>query len=990
MFEKLRSKITGKKGIVNQDGSTWHLGAMQSGCYGLCGTTDGSYDNLFPDVSRIAEQIATILPYAVDAEGQKMDPQPQPVVALYNPNREMSGLQFFETLATLALVKPRVYIQVHTRNGQPIDKTGSNITGYTFLQGITPKYRPDGTATYTLKNGVLDSSRVIAISMNVNPYSVIDGYSPAMAAKKWASLDDYIADWNAGTFKNNAIPAGEFIITAKDADSFNAIVDEMERKHKGAGRNNNVSYVHRPTSAIDGKPLPAQIEWVPFAQSPKDLSLDSVFGQANKKTAMAFGVPEEIKGFVQNSNYASVATAERIFDKYTVLPKATKIWAQFTHELNRITGGLGWAITFDYEPAQFADENKVYAETTKIQLETLTSALDAGFDINSVVDALELPESFKALVLRQTAEDPEDTLVAAEAQPEVSQIETSTKVVEGSKQKTVASDAELEMLLEEYNTEEIEAAIEGKEFDIEQKSRSIAKDLLPIILGGAVLYALSREKELETQAMAQGYDVAKITTYEPSEEFQDTYLRYLEQVMFSYTTDTADAITRTFEMAHTNNFTPEETNMSLRELLPGEQWRVRRLQRTESHRSSQMASLDMARQVVKDLGIEGATKTWHLNSMTTDHCDLCESLDGVEIPLGDSFADLADLGHFSAGAPEVADAHPNCVLGDTNVLADQVKLATKFNYSGDVVKITTADGRVLSVTPNHILLTDKGWVRAKNIKKGFKTVAYSDRIKSAILSAYPAKNKMETPIADVFASLSKSLDVTTTSMPLTAIDFKGDAVENEKVDIILPKSLKGNEGDATTSKLSGNLDFIGSVKFASPLDGFSTLHQSLISILLASSGVPSTDGLGFSLSDCETSVPSSLGFALSSWYNSRIEKSATDCAAIDTELLGKSMLADSGLVKLDDVIDIEVNHVEDTPVYDLQTLSTLYLANGLVSSNCECYLTYNFPPNPENGEKTVKVKCPKCKRYICEASKSVKLTNVVCPRCGEHFDKEAE
>lgn len=986
MFDKLRSKLTGKKkGIVNQDGTVWHVGQTQGGCYGLCGTTDGSYDNLFPDVSRIAEQIATILPYAVDANGERLPTQPQAIVALYNPNREMSGLQFFETLATLALVHPTVYILVHTREDAPV--TADNITGYTFLEGITPRRYTDGTVQYQLKGRMLTSDRVLAISLNVNPYSVIDGYSPAVAAKKWASLDDYIVDWNAGTFKNNAIPAGEFIVTARTPEEFNDIVDEMERKHKGAGRNNNVSYVHRPTSAVDGKPLPAQIEWVPFAQSPKDLSLDAVFNQANKKTAMAFGVPEEIKGFVQNSNYASVATAERIFDKYTILPKVTKIWAQFTHELNRITGGLGWAISFDYEPAQFADEDKVYAEITSIQLNTLRSGLDAGFDVDSIVDALELPEGFKKLQ-KASNDEPEQNLEALpENETDVSQVETSVK---GVKAKSVSSDRELEELLAEYTEEQIQAYIDGKPFDKEKKSADLAKIILPVILAGAVLYALGRQKELETKANAEGYDISKLTNYEPSDEFQDTYLKYLSEVTFSYTEDTAAAIERTMEMAHTNNFTQAEVNASLHELLPGEYWRIRRLQRTESHRSDQMASLDMARRACAELGIENPTKTWHLNPMSLDHCPLCESLDGTTLPLGDNFEDFADaneLGKFSAGAPEVADAHPNCVLGDTNVLADQVKLATKFNYSGDVVKITTADGRVLSVTPNHILLTDKGWVRAKNIKKGFKTVAYSDRIKSAILSAYPAENKMETSIADIYASLSKSLDVTTTSMPLSAIDFKGDAVENEKVDIILPKSLEGSEGNAATSKLSGNLDFIGSVKFASPLDGFSTLHQSLVSILLASSGIPSAKGLGFSLSDCATSIPSSLSFALSSWYNSRIEKSSTDCAAIDTELLGKSLLADSGLIKLDDVIDIEVNHVEDTPVYDLQTLSTLYLANGLVSSNCECYLSFDFPP--ANEQKSVKVKCPKCKRYICEATKSSELSKIYCSRCGRFFDKEA-
>ena len=661
MFDKIRTRLAGKKkGIVNQDGSAWHIGSVSGGCAGVCPTSDGAYDNIFPDVSRIAEQIATILPYAVDAQGEKVNPQPQAVKALYNPNREMSGMQFFETIATLALVKPTVYIKVYTENNAPV--TENNISGYLILEDVTPRYYADGTITYRTDKELLDNSRVIALSLNVNPYSVISGYSPAVAAKKWASLDDYIVDWQSGTFKNNAIPAGEFIITAKDANDFNAIVDEMERKHKGAGRNNNVSYVHRPTSAIDGKPLPAQIEWVPFAQSPKELSLDSVFNQANKKTAMAFGVPEEIKGFVQNSNYASVATAERIFDKYTVLPKATKIWAQFTHELNRITGGLGYAITFDYEPAQFADENKVYAETTRIQLETLRSALDAGFELDSAVDALELPDRFKALVERQTEQ--EEVITADEnVQTEASQIATSVKIVENSKTKTVASDKELENLLEEYNEEQIEAAIDGTEFDIAANAKRIAKELLPVILSGAVLYALGRQKELETQANAMGYNVDKLTNYEVSDEMESTYLKYLEEVMLSYTTDTANAIKDTMRMGYTNNFTPEEVNMSLRELLPGQFWRVRRLQRTESHRSNQMASLDMARQTVDELGIVNATKTWNLNPLSLNHCPLCESLDGVELPLGDSFEEFADaneLGKFSAGAPDVADAHPNC------------------------------------------------------------------------------------------------------------------------------------------------------------------------------------------------------------------------------------------------------------------------------------------------------------------------------------------
>ena len=658
MFGKLKAKLIKKKSIVNQDGSSWHL-MSSAGCGGVCNHNDGAYDNIFPDVSRIAEQIATILPYAIDINGERLDPQPQVVKALYSPNKEMSGPEFFETIATLVLVHPSVYILVHRMDGKRGEITPENIGGFTFLEHVTPRFYNDGSASYDLDGIRFTDKEVISISLNVNPYSVIKGYSPAVAAKKWANLDDYIVDWQSGNFLNNAIPAGQFVITARSVDEFNDIVDEMERRHKGAGRNNNVSYVHRPTSSIDGKPLPAQIEWVPFAQSPKDLALDSVFNQANKKTAMAFGVPEEIKGFVQNSNYASVSTAERIFDKYTVLPKATKIWAKFTHELNRITGGLGYALSFDYEMAQLADEDKINAETTKIQLETLRSALEAGFDLESSVIALGLPDGFKEL---QNANPTEETNseVVEDFEPEASQIEQSAKTV---KKKSVATDGELEMLLSNYTEEQIESAINGKEFDLEKESKKEAKLLLPVIMAGALLYAMGKEGEVKVEASAKGYDVSNVTDYLPSDLFKDTYLKYLEEVMLSYSEDTNDAIKRTMEMAYSEGMDQEGVNTTLRGLLPSEFWRIRRLQRTESHRSSQMASLDMARQVEREANIDGMTKVWHLNPASLNHCELCEQLDGTELPLGDSFEEFADaneLGKFSAGAGDVADAHPNC------------------------------------------------------------------------------------------------------------------------------------------------------------------------------------------------------------------------------------------------------------------------------------------------------------------------------------------
>lgn len=656
MFNKIKALFlkTKVKGYLSDYAHGPHAGMA-----GLFSFGDGAYDNVFADVSRIAEQFSTVLPYAIDASGNTVSGSAL-IAALYNPNKEMSGPDFFEALATMALVHPFVYILCHRKDGKRGVITRDNIGGFTFLENPTVKII-DGVITYKTKSEIYTDKEVIAISLNFNPYRLLDGYSPTEAAKKWATLDDYIVDWQSGFFRNNAIPAGMFVVTAKNPAEFNKTVDKLEAHHKGAGRNNNVTYVHRPTSEIDGKPVNAQIEWVPFNTSNKDLKLDQVFDQANKKTSMAYGTPEEIKGHLQNSNYASVTVAEHVFEKYTVLPKLTKVWAKFTHEMNRITGGLGYAITFDYEPASLADEEKVRAEATKIQFETLSLALAKGFDLKSAVFALNLPEDFAKLEEKQkpVETNPE---VASDGSSEVSQTETSLKSVK-TKKKDAVSDDEVEALLEEYTEEQIEAFIDGEEFDKEKKSKELAEKLLPILIAGALVYVLTRKHELETSAIEADYEVDQEFKYEATEEFKSSYLEYLEDVAFSFTEDTDADLHKILERAETEELSELETNEALRDLLNDDMWRIRRLQDTEAHRSSELESLDMAREVARHNNLEDVVKVWNLNHGSLNHCALCEALDGKELLLEESFDELAqseELGKFSAGKEEVADAHPHC------------------------------------------------------------------------------------------------------------------------------------------------------------------------------------------------------------------------------------------------------------------------------------------------------------------------------------------
>lgn len=623
----------------------------------------GSYDNTFPNISRIAESFMTILPYAVDGRGERLRSNPQLISALYNPNKEMSGIDFFEALMVMSLVHPTVYILCwHNERGAATPGgviTKDNIAGFTFLENPSVVVE-DGVTVYRQGTQTWTENEVISISLNINPYSLISGYSPSLAAKKWATIDDYIADFQSGFFKNGAIPAGEFVITAKDVASYNATVDMLQEKHRGAGQNNNVVYVHRPTSAIDGKPMNAQIEWVPFSQANKDMTLQALFDQANKKIDMDFGVPQEIKGYLQNSNYASVNVAERIFDKYVTYPKALKIWSKFTHEMNRITGGLGFAISFDFDITTLADEEKVKAETAQVQFNTLNSALEAGFTLESAVKSLDLPESFAKLSERVVQETDTNVDIKNENKKPASQLETSTKLAKPAKKKIIKIeedefDKELRDEIEEYMESQIDAEIEQKRFDEELRSKKFAKDLFAIIALIILDVGIKQYEESREEVTKAGGDIEKMTEYKLSDELKTRYQKYLEKVSLSYTADTADSIKRVLDQAVVEGWSTNDLKMKLREIMNNDKWRVERLLRSEKHRAEGMAGLDAMEQLAKETGLK-IYKTWHLNPLTPNPCDKCQELDGKRIEMHESFGDTDE----DFATMEAADGHPNC------------------------------------------------------------------------------------------------------------------------------------------------------------------------------------------------------------------------------------------------------------------------------------------------------------------------------------------
>ena len=669
-----------------------------------------AFDNTYPSVSRIANAFMEIRPYAIDANGKPLQKMPA-VDKLYHPNQQMSSVDFRQALAVSALSHRTAYILVWHRgeNGEAVAGGGGvtpdNIAGYTFLEDCYIKV-VDGHKYYKSPSLKFEFSdrEVIEISAGIDPNDLTAGYSPTQAVKKWANIDDYIASYEGGLFENDAVPSGQFVITAPTVEAFNEIVDEMQARHRGSGNNNNVQYIHRPISADTGAVLPAQIEWIPFSQSNKDMSLETIFKQVNDKIDSTFGVPASIRGVNDNNTYASVKVDERIFVRWTLKPFATKIWTRFTHELNRITGGLGYAITFDVEIPSIADEEKVDAERKKVEADIITQMLDRGYSLDSIVDAFEFSNAYKLL---EKGADDEATIendkpdVDTGEEVEDSPEEAVTKSVchhhdEIHKEADKNTLKELRRLLNDY----LETSIDETVASLQSASKAISaigleiydengdgvideqevaqipipqpseerKYALQVALL-ALLYARmlkSGEKRYQ-DTIAQfsiALNVPALEHYVISDGAEKQYETIVNKIVNSFTDQITDTIKGAIDLTVQQGGSKSDLIKNIKNVFESDQWRVERIANTEEHRADNFGQIDAVDVLQKVTGREFGFK-WRT---TSGHpCEFCQYMNGTVVATGEAFIPLGekielDNSVYLNNYEDILtpQAHPNC------------------------------------------------------------------------------------------------------------------------------------------------------------------------------------------------------------------------------------------------------------------------------------------------------------------------------------------
>ena len=371
-----------------------------------------TYDNIFPYVNAIAQRFSTVIPYAVTSDGRRINPAPAALSALYSPNDTYSCLEFLKLIASGILTQSHMDILIWTTEGPGGNITPDNITGYTLLPTNSRVYNDDRTSwthrvTMDLGDGATQyeftRDETISLSYSRHPDDPTRGISPAMTIKKWANVDDMIADYERGFFGNNAVPAGMLGIVSENAEDFQRNRARLEETFRGAGNNNGIAYNMIPVDPLTHKPSQtSKLVWVPFQNSNDSLDLQTVNDVVNNRLANALAVPDIIRGIDNGQTYANAEMAERAFIENTLKPLCMTVWDKWQFELDRITGGLGYGITFTLDlPAQ-TEVEKIQAETQQIRINNLLQLVNAGASIETAIEALNLPEAYRRLDIHPT------------------------------------------------------------------------------------------------------------------------------------------------------------------------------------------------------------------------------------------------------------------------------------------------------------------------------------------------------------------------------------------------------------------------------------------------------------------------------------------------------------------------------------------------------------------------------------------------------------
>ena len=331
------------------------------------------YENVFAQVRPLIDEMVSVVPYGIGRNGARKDLRETPELAvLYDPNYNMGGIEFLDTMFATWLTENYLYIRVH--------KKGNRIKGYTILPPNSYVDVGNGQHYWQIwtEDGmeIVYDDEVMTLCYSRNPRN-LRGVSPASAVRLYAQIDDLLAQFEKAYLENGAVPASVTIIRASTQEKFMEARRELESQLKGARNRNKTIYLWRQFNNDDGTERD-QVEVKTIQGNNNTLAIQELVDVVNDRLNKAYGVSNFILGDDASAKYDNAELSDYQFTRRRVKPALRKFWSEFQHELDRITGGLGYAIAWHLDMPELTDRKKTEAEIAEKNVKNLKELIIAG------------------------------------------------------------------------------------------------------------------------------------------------------------------------------------------------------------------------------------------------------------------------------------------------------------------------------------------------------------------------------------------------------------------------------------------------------------------------------------------------------------------------------------------------------------------------------------------------------------------------------------
>lgn len=355
--------------------------------------------------------------------------------------------------------------------------------------------------------------------------------------------------------------------------------------------------------------------------------------------------------------------------------------------------------------------------------------------------------------------------------------------------------------------------------------------------------------------------------------------------------------------------------------------------RTETLRATQKAQTEGYRQS----GVV-AQKRW--NTSRDDAVRDSHRIDGQTVGLDETFR-LADGAHATEPGADGLPAEDviNCLLPGT-IVSGAFVAGVRSRYHGQAREIHTRSGRCLRVTPNHPVATERGFIPSYKLAEGDYLVGCSlgiDGESVAVGVAAEQEQHAPTAIEQVFDALAS--DGALHHRQVRADDLHGDGVSVQG-DVEIVFAARGLLSDRDSAPAQGSCDLILEEAATPEILGLSNRASALHSegIDLTAPSMPGRRELPLDGGAARLGPLQPLRFGRAAQIHVALTEGAGQSDTADATFLRELQERHAAAVSLDEIT--EIRDVEFSGhVYDLQSATGWMVAQGIVVSNCRCFVT---------------------------------------------------